>query len=220
MKLLYVSGTYYPAAGGAEISMHTFLKEAKKRGHDILVLTDLKRQDANGSSLDFEGITVHGIEHAEREEKIRETIHSFKPDKVLTQLLWSDVTLKIANEMGVESILRFCKVPSYLDITAQSQHAPSKILVVSEFVKEYVHEQWQRDSYVIPPPIDLKHIHVSSNTKKYITMFNPNPKKGGSVFKEIVKALPEYEFAIVKGWISLRMEMQQILKFLNISVNR
>ena len=41
MNLLYVSGTYYPAAGGAEIGMHILLKEAVKRGHDTLVATDL-----------------------------------------------------------------------------------------------------------------------------------------------------------------------------------
>ena len=41
MKILFVSGVYIPASGGAEHSMHTLLQELKKAGHAVHVLSGL-----------------------------------------------------------------------------------------------------------------------------------------------------------------------------------
>jgi len=38
----------------------------------------------------------------------------------------------------------------------------------------------------------------------YITMFNPNIKKGGSVFKDIASRMPNHLFAVVSGWDILK----------------
>lgn len=41
MKILFVSGVYLPASGGAEHSMHTLLQELNKAGHTVYVLSGL-----------------------------------------------------------------------------------------------------------------------------------------------------------------------------------
>ncbi|MEK6934349.1 MAG: glycosyltransferase family 4 protein [Nanoarchaeota archaeon] len=204
MKLLYISGTYYPAAGGAEISMHTFLKEAIRNDHKVLVATNLERSGSNGKIVNYEGVSVVGVDHDSRISKLDELITLYQPDKILTQLMWSDVALKLANDKNIDSVLRFCKVPSFLDITKDSETCPSDIIVVSEFVRDYVFQNWQRESVVIPPPIELKKIRCSRNSPRYITMFNPNMKKGGAIFREVAIGMPKYEFAVVRGWDVLK----------------
>ncbi len=205
MKLLYVSGTYYPAAGGAEISMHTFLKEAVKRGHNALVATDLGKINSGNSSIEYCGVKVTGLNHDFREVELSKILDSFQPDWIITQLMWSDVALKIANENRIKSILRFCKIPAYLDISRDSEFSPTHVMVVSDYVREYVAENWNRESIVIPPPIELGAVIASDeNDKQFITMFNPNLKKGGEIFREVALRMPDHHFAGVSGWDILK----------------
>lgn len=204
MRLLYVSGTYYPAAGGAEISMHTFLKEAVKRGYDTLVATDLEKKCSGTCSLEYGGVKIININHNMREEELSKIVDSYKPEWLITQLMWSDIALKIANERKIRSILRFCKVPAYLDITEGSEFSPTHILVVSDYVSDYVMRNWNRQSVVIPPPIETANVISQGEDKKYITMFNPNIKKGGDIFREIALKMGDHYFATVSGWDILK----------------
>ncbi|MBU2441515.1 MAG: glycosyltransferase family 4 protein [Nanoarchaeota archaeon] len=201
---MYVSGTYYPAAGGAEISMHTFLKGAVRRGYDTLVATSLEQKGSAVCSLEYDGVKIININHNTREEELSKIVDSYKPELLITQLMWSDIALKVANERKIKSILRFCKIPAYLDISEGSEFSPTSILVVSDYVRDYVMKNWNRQSIVIHPPIETENVISQGEDRIYITMFNPNIKKGGDFFREIALRMGNHYFATVSGWDILK----------------
>lgn len=211
MKILYVCGTYCPAHGGAEISIHTLLKELVKRYDvEVLVVTD-KRYTENKDFGKYDSIDLYGTSHEEREVNIIKAMLNFKPDIVLTQLMWSDIALKIAKENSIPSILRVCKIPFNIDISHNSIFSPTLILSVSQAVRFYVLKEFGRLSEILIPPIILEDIIVPEDDsykepfdREFITMFNPLKRKGGLVFKEIAKKLPEKRFAVILGWSSLK----------------
>lgn len=201
MRLLYVCGTYYPSTGGAEISAYTLLRElAKKPGCDVAVMTDERYAELN------DGIKVYLTSHEKRGEKLEGVIDEFKPDAIFTQLMWSDVALKKSNEIGLPSVLRVCKIPFNLDISYGSVYSPSSIISISKKVKNYVINEFNRQSEIIHSAIDIEELrkNYSNPEKKYVTMFNPIKRKGGKIFRSLAKEFPNKEFSVVLGWSSLK----------------
>ncbi len=217
MKILYICGTYCPSYGGAEISMHTLLKFMKKvYSAKILVLTDYKYTQNNKKST-YDTISLIGTSHKNRKKSIQIAIDYFKPDLIVTQLMWSDEALRIGKKNEVPTILRVCKIPFELDISKKSEFSPTGIICVSKAVKKYVKEKWGRDCLISIPPINIKKNILVPKSKftdplkrPYITMFNPLIRKGGEIFREISKKMPNETFAVVDGWISLKESVESI----------
>ncbi len=211
MKLLYVCGTYCPSFGGAEISMHTLIKQLKNSfGAEVLAVTD-KRYTNNQSEGTYDGVNLARVQHNNREKEIESIIASFKPDAIITQLMWSDIALKIGKLKNIPTILRVCKIPFNLDISKKSEFSPTEIIAVSNAVSSYILKNFSRDSIILHPPVSLEKVLVSNHIKdynpwnsEYILMFNPLGRKGGRIFKEIVQSFPNKKFAVVAGWASLK----------------
>jgi len=213
MKILFVCGTYCPSHGGAEISIHTLLKFLKKNyNHEIRVITDLK-YTKNKKEHTYDTIKLLGTKHSSREKKIKTVIKEFKPNVLLTQLMWSNVALEIAKQESIHSIFRLCKTPINLDLSLSSKYSPSIILSVSNSVKKYVKKKWNRNSIIIKPPIELNNkilISDKKSSKEFITLFNPLVRKGGLIFKQIAKSFPDKKFAVIHGWSSLKSSVKNI----------
>lgn len=211
MKILYICGTYCPAHGGAEISMHTLLKFVKKDyGAQILVLTD-NRYTQNKARSSYDTITLLGSSYQERKKNIQKAISVFKPNLIITQLMWSNEALRIGKKNGIPTILRICKIPFELDLSKGSKFSPTGLMGISKAVKKYIKEKWNRDCSIDIPAIELKRNilipkskFIDSYKREYITMFNPLVRKGGIIFKEISQKMPEEKFATVQGWSSLK----------------
>ena len=205
-KILYVSGTYCPAHGGAEVSMHTFLKMSLDT-FDVLVATDLSNSPNVRTQGHYENVPVNHITHHDRINSISHLCTTYNPDVVITQLMWSDVALAVAKELSIPSIYRLCKLPTEIDLRAGSQYEPTEIFGVSQATKDFSKERWNRESHIICPPIDKTSVQGTITNHwdcKYITIFNPVKKKGGFVFEQTAKALPSLQFAYVPGWDILR----------------
>ncbi|MBI4981336.1 glycosyltransferase family 4 protein [Candidatus Woesearchaeota archaeon] len=226
-KVMYISGTYAPSFGGAEISIHTLLKNiSRKKEFEVEVLTNVQHPKAN---LEYEGIPIKGVNHENRGRDIVDRIILFKPDVIITQLIWSDIVLEICNRLSIPSILRIGSVPFNLDISKKSSYAPSEIIVPSDFVRDYVRDTWERESVVIPPQINVNRVLANKDPSenRYITLFNPLVKKGGQIFYNIAKSMPEYNFCVVKGWDMLKdrdgnfddSKIEQICESLRIPYN-
>ncbi len=201
MKVLYISGTYYPATGGAEKSAYTLMEKInEKESFEAAVLTD-KRYSGNeyGTKMFF-------TDHEEREESIEDAMNEFEPDVVFAQLMWSDVAVKKSRENGLPSVLRVCKVPFERDISKNSVYGPTKIVSNSAATKEFVKENFGRNSTIIQPPVDIQELkdNFKGVSGDYITLFNPIVRKGGNVFKKLAEEMPEKSFSVVKGWDSLK----------------
>jgi len=209
MKILYVCGMYVPSHGGAEISVYTFLKNLQEeKEFEVLVFTD-ERYENTRDHPQFNKLKLQLTPHEQREENIERTILDFKPDVLLTQLMWSDVALKLASKHSIPSIMRVCKVPLELDLSKESEYAPTKIISTSNAIKDYVRTHWDRDSVIIKPLINLNDYIIGDKeydpaNNNLIFMFNPLERKGGGLFKEIARKLPQYNFGTVKGWSSLK----------------
>lgn len=209
MKIMYVCGMYVPSHGGAEISMYSLLKKLQEKfGWEILTITD-ERYEKTKNLEEFNKIQIHTTSHDNREKKIEKKILEFKPDVIITQLMWSDVALKLANKHLVPSIMRVCKVPLELNLAKGSDYFPTTIISTSKSVKEYVTKRWNRESKIIKPLVEIENYIIKKENfdpsqNSFIFMFNPLQRKGGLIFKEIAKKLPSEKFGTVLGWSSLK----------------
>lgn len=200
---------YVPSHGGAEISAYSLLKNLKyKFNYDILAITD-ERYKRTENLAGFNEIKLHTISHNNREKEIEEKILEFKPDIIITQLMWSDIALKLAKKYFIPSIMRVCKVPIEISLAKNSEYAPTAIISTSRFVKDYVLKNWRRESTIINPLVQIENYLINKKDfspfkNELIFMFNPLERKGGLVFREIAKQLPSLKFGTVLGWSSLK----------------
>ena len=58
---------------------------------------------------------------------------------------------------------------------------------------------YQHISTVLHPPVYFNDYHTVSKNRKFITLINCWPRKGGNILYELAKMMPEYEFLGVKG---------------------
>lgn len=204
---MYVCGMYVPSHGGAEISMYSLLKRLKEVDWEVIAVTD-SRYEKTKENNQFNKVEIKTVEHKKRVENIEKLILEFMPDVILTQLMWSDVVMKLAKKHKIPSILRICKIPLELDLSNKSEYSPTAIIATSEIVKKYIKKNWNRNAKRIMPLVEKEDYVISRDFKpfnnEYIVMFNPLIRKGGEVFKKIAKRLPNQKFATVLGWSSLK----------------
>ncbi len=209
MKIMYICGMYVPSHGGAEISMYSLLKNLKEKFNwEVLSVTD-ERYTETKINDNFNKVPIRTVNHSNRLNEIDTAITEFNPDIIMTQLMWSDIALKLAKKYSIPSIMRVCKVPLELDLSMNSKISPTAIISTSNSVKKYVKKKWNRKSEIIKPLIEIENYIIIDNTfkpikNKLIFMFNPLKRKGGLILKEISKRLPEQKFGTVYGWSSLK----------------
>ena len=207
IKLLYISGTYYPANAGAEISAHTLLRLLQERGILCKAITKVTYDQSTATTVDIDGVETIIIDENNPEQAILDIVSTLKPNVILTQLMWSDIAIKVAAKCNIPSILRVCKIPYEVDISISSLHAPTEVFAVSKAAAESIFQSWGRKCAVIPPPIELnleKASEQDSFHNPYITMFNPIRRKGGHIFRQLAILMPSSKFAFVPGWHCLR----------------
>jgi glycosyltransferase involved in cell wall biosynthesis len=76
------------------------------------------------------------------------------------------------------------------------------IIVISHFMKDYIHEHGGLDAYLLSLPVygDGPFPDLSGFDHGYVTMINPCELKGVSIFMELASAFPDVEFAAVPTW--------------------
>lgn len=209
MKVMYICGMYVPSHGGAEISMYSLLKNLKEKlNWEVLSVTD-ERYSKTKINNNFNKVPIRTVSHSNRLNEIDKIITEYKPDVIITQLMWSDVALELAKKHSVPSIMRVCKVPLELDLSKNSNISPTAIISTSKAVKNYVKENWDRNSEIIKPLVEVGDYIINDKNfepikNNLVFMFNPLKRKGGLVFKEISSRLPECQFGTVFGWSSLK----------------
>lgn len=206
---MYVCGMYVPSHGGAEISMYSLLKDLKENFNwEVVSVTD-GRYEKTKYNENFNKVPIKTLTHKNRFKEIGDIISRFKPDVIITQLMWSDIALELAKKYSIPSIMRVCKIPIELDLSIDSKISPTAIISTSESVKNYVKENLNRDSEIIKPLVEVKDYIIKDKNfepinNELIFMFNPLKRKGGLVFKDIAKKLSKNKFGTVFGWSSLK----------------
>jgi glycosyltransferase involved in cell wall biosynthesis len=209
MRVMYICGMYVPSHGGAEISMYSLLKRLKEKFKwEVIVVTDSRYERIRNNQL-FNKIQIKTVHHSKRSEEIEKNILGFKPNVIITQLMWGDVALKLAKKHKIPSIIRVCKVPLELNLSKNSNYSPTAIIATSKYIKDYAKKKWDREVQIINPLIETKDYIITDNdfnplNNELIFMFNPLARKGGEIFKKIAQQLNDKKFGTVYGWSSLK----------------
>jgi glycosyltransferase involved in cell wall biosynthesis len=206
MHVLYVSGSYMPAAGGAEISMYSLLRCFAERNHRVSVFTSarLPPLTAFGSEV---GINVHYVEIAELEISLHKVCENEAVDLIVTQNLWADRAIGFARESKIPSILFVRAADGKLDISRGGKFEPNFVIANSRHVADFVRRTWGREAAVVNPIVRLDDYVATRGSRSHITMVNPIvTHKGGEMFRAIAESLPDRKFLAVQGWGHLRID--------------
>jgi glycosyltransferase involved in cell wall biosynthesis len=208
MRLLYVSATYAPGAySGSELSAHNLLRQLAISGRaEVRVLTDCRYTNGLEAERVFEGVVLRGVSHETRVTALQSEVDAFRPSAILTQLIWSDIALRVAVLRGVPSLLRVPSLPLGLDVSVGSSLHPTALIAPTEFTQQAVAASSARRPFVVRSAIDVTRALVGAGEwrPRFVTMFNPVDIKGGTVFHEIARRMPDRLFAAVSGWNVLR----------------
>lgn len=201
-EILYVSGSYIPAAGGAEQTMHTLMTQLQKRDFNCRVVT---RKESN--QLEYEeidGVSVTRISSAQLENSLRTNFENNRPDIVFTQLMWSDRTIRICNLFNIPTIYFIRSTGGNLDISTGGEFEVTEVVSNSSVTQEFIRNAWGRESIVMHPLIDFDKYKVDKHIPTYISMVNPVQPKGGEVFVRIAQSMPSRNFLVAQGWDFLK----------------
>ncbi len=174
----------YPpeSLGGAESSIRAILEFLSRRGHEVVAVVE--QSDIDCSTI--EQVKVLGSPSRRR----RRDLYRWA-DVVLTQTASSIRAFMLAASHGKP-------VAVFVRDVADWQRLPAdpSLLVFNA--------QWQRDlfryegrSLVLHPPIDPDLYRTTRGVK--VTMINLNERKGGELFLDIVRRMPDVDFLGVTG---------------------
>jgi glycosyltransferase involved in cell wall biosynthesis len=201
-KILYISGSYYPAPGGSEQTMHSLLKALARKGYHCRVITRKENKQKVLGLID--GVKITRIDSESLEKFFGKEILEHKPEVVMTQLTWSDQVIKLANKTDLPVIYFVRSIGGNLDLGDDSSYKVEAIVSNSETTQRFVKDIWGRESTIMYPIIDREKYITGSHEARYITMVNPLKIKGGDIFKKIAEKMPDREFMAVKAWTHLR----------------
>ena len=187
---------------GAEMMLHQMNRFFQSRGHTVKILL----KQAN----------VHKIES----HYVYDNVDVFPPDQyteislfqwadaVLTHLDYSAWSQQLAGMFGkpVFQIIH----NDYPRDHIVSADRPQFIVYNSNWIKDKL--AYPHHSFVLHPPTDYRHYKVDMDAwdNEHITLINLDQNKGGEIFREIAKALPDCKFLGVMGSYSEPIKIGQI----------
>ncbi|HYH08325.1 MAG TPA: glycosyltransferase [Thermoanaerobaculia bacterium] len=129
---------------------------------------------------------------------VEQTIETFEPDVVLTQLDAATEVVAIARRRGCKTSLYVLDV-DYAENFRALAAEPDVVLTVSRFARDEVARRFGRESHVLYPLVDLD-AYRTPRREEVVTMINPIPVKGVEIALHLAAALPEQQFLFVEGW--------------------
>jgi glycosyltransferase involved in cell wall biosynthesis len=203
MRLLYVCGTYAPGAfAGSELSVHELLQElSANHSIDVLVVTDARYTGGKPGRSAYQKVPLYTVDRRDRRKGISEAIAKFRPNAILTQLIWCDVAMEVGKAAGIPIILRLPGGGPKPDFSI-----PAALIANTRTICRSIREKYGREVDYVPSAINVKRVIVdpADRRPRFIAMFNPITIKGGRVLRAIAENMPDREFAVVPGWYSLR----------------
>ena len=190
-------------------NMQQFFGEIKARGaivHEV---------EANVLSYKYEGVQVEALNFAgsdEQRDYLVRRLKAMKPDWILVTDDKRRCMLEAAMEAApsrvillLQTIIQLPFGPLAVDKNpeyAELVKAARAIIVVSNFIKRYIHDHAGLEAHLLPMPVygagpfpDL-----SGFDRGFVTMINPCELKGVSIFIGLAREFPDIEFAAVPTW--------------------
>lgn len=219
-KVMFFARFMYPPLGGGEYFIHNVLSHLTKRGFECEAACycdpdpRIKMQD---NVVDWRGIKVHQLSRISY-DLIVKFFKKHKPDVVITQSYDAPDIVTAAKSLGIKTVLgthfwrNICEVqddhvnmltrPLSTVTIRKDLHKvfdnADELYVNSQYmqkaVKRYVGKNIDR---IITPILDKDRVISEESDRKYVTIINPDIGKGGRLFVEIAKSMPDTEFMCV-----------------------
>jgi glycosyltransferase involved in cell wall biosynthesis len=194
--LAYVHGYLPNHIAGSEIMLHQIFLNLMDKGFEVRVLT------GDPGAKSYDGIEI-------------ESIHSKKANSWFS---WADIvfTHHYFAKNAISLARRFYK-PTVLLIHNDPRTKMNKLasfpaidLVVSNsvWVSKLIYRAKQ--SMVLNPPCDPS-LYSVKNTGSAISLINMNEDKGGKIFWDLARLLPDHEFIGLKGSYGKQIEYKEKL---------
>lgn len=188
MKILaYVHGYFPNHNAGAEAMLHQILVDLKDRGHEVVVFT------RNPGADSYEGIPIFEATGGNSQNEI-DMIRWC--DFIFTHLDFTRIVVGLAK--------RYKKQIVHL-VHNDKQLAYNRIFDSNSAALAIANSEWIRKtikrgipSVIVNPPTKPERYSVKT-TKDYVTLINMNEAKGGKLFWQLARIMPDVQFLGVKG---------------------
>lgn len=187
MRILLSTKTYPPVINNGTNMLHDIAVYLQSKGHEVRVLhLDL----STAQSYTYDGIRVFGAAKGE--------LQWLWAEVYITHLYATNETIARAGKKAVYHIVHSETPASYLNLL---KNLPwnHKVIYNSEYLKE--HFRFNAPAIVVNPPTSIAKYNVNNDpfNSAYITLINMCEAKGGKLFYEIAKRLPNHQFMAVLG---------------------
>lgn len=176
---------------GAEMMIHRIAKHLQSKGHHIRVLLHQANYYKITNNYVYDGVDVFPP-NANVIENLFNWSHAVFTHLDYTK--WSINMAAMKKKPLFHLIHNSHKYPEIVQ-AERKQH----IVYNSEWIKDSL--QYDFDNFTLTPPINTSQFSSdkSSVSNEYITLINLNENKGGKIFEEIARALPNKRFLAVMG---------------------
>ena len=198
-----ITPAFAPSAGPRDSI--ELVEEMERRGIAL-------RRDANTTSYRLRGVDVVALHSPDRQQVERLT-RKLEPDWVLVnddkgRLLLGAALSAIGPERIVLLLQTITNTPFGPLARAPSSeqtrrmHEVRAIVTISAFLQDYLTRYGGLESTVVRLPIygDGPFPVPARRDAGYVTLVNPCVEKGVDIFLALARAMPEAEFAAVRGW--------------------
>lgn len=192
MKILISLHSYPPHhCAGGEMYIHNMAKQFVKCGHQVRVLYNHSERDRITRTYELDGVEVW--------PRNRSLENFFIwADRIITHLGFTSWTVGHAQLVFKKPVFFVVQNTHHYSCVSDPEK-PVGIIYNSEWAKEKL--QYRQPNIVLTPPVDFREhdLGLDPNDNKYITLINLNENKGGKIFWDIARAMPERQFLAVKG---------------------
>ena len=210
--LLTANASYVPPRGGATRSNLIWLDQMARAGHACRIVCGAAGEGAALGYHESIAVFAHG-DPARRIEALRQQIREFQPDWVLVSS--EDLghrLLREAQQTARGRVVYLAHTPQFFPFGPASWNPDRQgaedvanaaaIVAIGHHMAEYIESALHRPAVVIHPPIygTGPFPNYANFDRGFLAMINPCAVKGISLFLEIARRLPEYEFAAIPGW--------------------
>jgi len=177
----------------------------------------------------YHGVEVRAFGDAHRLcAALANQIRQFEPDWTLVSEDRSYLCLATALDASPSRVVYLCHSQATLPFGPECFLAdPTKtallrraagIITVSRYLKDYLRQWGRLDATVIPFPVygDGPFMHNGRFDQGYVTMVNPSPIKGISIFLQLARAWPDVQFAAVPSWATRNIDRSALERFPNV----
>lgn len=191
-RIVWVMHSWVPnVRAGSEITAEAQIEYLQKQGWEIIVLVH------RWVVPEYKGVKIYPIEK-ERILQSPSIVQLLKSADLLCVQNYNVKDFIFACEQFKKPIVVFLHTQNdNRDILAFRFGVPLYVVYNVNFLK--LESTNTHPSIVVHPKVDTKPFKKPKQDPKYITLVNCNENKGGEIFIQLAKALPDYEFLGIKG---------------------